>query len=150
MALLLLLLGRHEGVVHDALGQAVQPLADVVREVDLVLGRGDVLVVGQVAEHVVGARLGLACHLGRALQVELDLVEGGKEILHTGLELALLSRPVRAGRAPLHRGRRTLLDQAQVHTQPWDFPPCPLLLNVWKILKLNIFRTGASNFREEG
>ena len=138
LLLLLLLLSRHEGVVHDALGRAAQHLADVVREVDLVLGRGDVLVVGQVAEHVAGARLGLACRLGRALQVELDLVEGGKEILHTGLELALLSRPVRpvrAGRAPLHRGRRTLLDQAQVHTQPWDFPPCPLLLNVWKILK---------------
>ena len=83
LALLLLLLGRHEGVVHDALGQAVQPLADVVREVDLVLGRGDVLVVGQVAEHVAGE---------------------GTEVVHTGLELALLPRhvrPVRAGQVPL-------------------------------------------------
>ena len=84
LLLLLLLLSRHEGVVHDALGQAVQPLADVVREVDLVLGRGDVLVVGQVAEHVAGA---------------------GTEVVHTGLELALLPRhvrPVRAGQVPVN------------------------------------------------
>ena len=93
MLLLLLLLSRHEGVVHDALGQAVQPLADVVREVDLVLGRGDVLVVGQ-------ARFHLLCSTGtRSLLLLLTRVEGlddadtqdEAELLFTGA--AALSSP---------------------------------------------------------
>ena len=105
---LTMLRGHHQSVVHDVLGRVAEHLPDLLGEGHLVLGRGDVLVIVEVAEHVPRAGLGLTRRLGGALEVELDLVEGGVEVLDARLKPILAPGSVRPVIAGLVEGGRPL------------------------------------------
>ena len=62
----------------------------MVGEGHLLLGRGNVLVVAKVPQHVPAARLALCGCLMSTLEVQLHLVQSRVKVLHTGFKSVLL------------------------------------------------------------
>ena len=126
-------------VIHDILSRGPEHVPDLLGEGHLVLGRGDVLVICQVTQHIFAARLGLASGLCSTFQIQFYLVQGGEKVLDTGFKFVLCLVSVIVGghgqsSSPTSDGLVPLLMEDGNHISRLGKTPSVLGSSLWRSL----------------